>query len=61
MLDTHPQDKLYTHLHIFNVCEHSCMMMIMVGSNMSKTEYDLKAIMYPASDTPSKLCNTRRN
>ena len=26
---------------------------------MSKTEYDLKAIMYPAYDTPHKLCNIR--
>ena len=24
---------------------------------MFKTEYDLKAIMYPAYDTPHKLCN----
>ena len=31
------------HLHIFNACEHSYIVMIMVGSQMSKTEYDLKA------------------
>ena len=31
----------------------------MVGSKMSKTEYDLKA--YPAYDTPHKLCNIRGN
>ena len=36
-------------------------MMIMVGSKMYKTEYDLKAIMYPAYDTPYKLCNIRGN
>ena len=34
-------------------------MMIMVGSKMSKTEYNLKAMMYPAYDTPHKLCNIR--
>ena len=27
-------------------------MMIMEGSKMSKTEYDLKAILYSAYDTP---------
>ena len=59
MLDTPPQDKLHKHLHIFNTCEHSCIMMIIIGSKMSKTEYDLKAIMYPAYDTPHKLCNIR--
>ena len=31
-------------------------MMIMGGSKMSKTEYDLKAMMYPAYDTTPKLC-----
>ena len=36
-------------------------MMIMVGSKMSKTEYDIKAIMYLAYDTPHKLCNIRGN
>ena len=30
-------------------------MMIMEGSKMSKTEYDLKAIMYSAYDKPHKL------
>ena len=44
MLDTPPQDKLYRRLHVFNVREHSCIMMIMGGSKMSKTEYDLKAL-----------------
>ena len=29
--------------------------MIMEGSKMSKTEYDLKAIMYSAYGTPNKL------
>ena len=52
MLGTPPKDKLHKHLHIFNACEHSW---IMVGSKMSKTEYDLKAIMYPVYDTPHKL------
>ena len=31
-------------------------MMIMEGS-MSKTEYDLKAMMYSSYDKPHKLCN----
>ena len=44
MLDTPPQDKLYRRLQVFNACEHSCIMMIMGGSKMSNTEYDLKAI-----------------
>ena len=56
MLGTPPQDKLHKHLYIFNACEHSSIMMIMVGSKMSKTEYDLKAIMNPAYDTPHKQC-----
>ena len=60
-LDTPPQDKLHKHLHISNACEHSWIMMIMVDSKMSKTEYDLKAIMYPAYDKPHKLCNIRGN
>ena len=61
MLDAPPQDKLYKHLHVFNACEQSCIMMMMGGNKMSKTEYDLKAIMYPTYDTPRKLCNIRRN
>ena len=45
MLDTHPQDKLYRRSQVLNACEHSCiMMMIMGGSKMSETEYDLKAL-----------------
>ena len=36
-------------------------MMIMEDSEMSKTEYDLKAIMYSAYDTPRKLCNISGN
>ena len=44
MLDTPPQDKFYKRLQVFNACEHSCIMMIMGGSKMSKTEYGLKAI-----------------
>ena len=32
-------------------------MMIMEGSNMSKKEYDFKAIMYSAYDKPHKLRN----
>ena len=44
MLDTPPQDKLYMLLQVFNACEHSSIMMIMGGSKMSKTEYDLKSI-----------------
>ena len=61
MLDTPPQDKLHMHLHIFNACDYSWIMMIMVGSEISKTQYDRKAIMYPADDTPHKRCNMRRN
>ena len=33
----------------------------MIGSIMSNTEYDLKAMMYPAYDTPHKLWNIRGN
>ena len=52
MLDgTPPQEKLYRHLHVLNACEQSCIMMMMGGSKMFKTEYDLKTIMYPAYDT----------
>ena len=61
MLETPPQDQLHKHLHIFNACEYSCIMMIMVDSKMYKTEYDLKVIMYPAYDTPQKLCNIKGN
>ena len=32
-------------------------MMIMEGSKLSKAEYDLKAMMYSAYDTPHELCN----
>ena len=59
MLDTPPPDKLYKHLHVFNACEQSRIVMIMGGSKMSKTEYDLKTIMYPAYETPHKLGNIR--
>ena len=55
MLDTPPQDKLDKDLYVFNACQQSCIMMIMIGSKMSKTEYDLKVKMYPAYDTPHKL------
>ena len=34
-------------------------MMVMEGSKMFKTEYDLKAIMYSAYGTPYKLCEVR--
>ena len=59
MLDTPPQDKLYTHLQVFNACEHSWIMMIMGGSKMSKTEYHLKAIYILPMTYPQKLCNMR--
>ena len=59
MLDTPPQDKLYRRLQVFNACEHSCIMMIMGGSKMSKTEYDLKAICILPMAYPQKLCNIR--
>ena len=61
MLDTPLEDKLYKHLHVFNACEQSCIKMIMGDIKMSKTEYDFKAIMYPAYDTPHKPCNIRGN
>ena len=65
MLGTPPQEKLHKHLHkhlhILNACEYSLIMMIMVGSKISKTEYDLKATMHPAYDTPHKLCNIKGN
>ena len=48
-------------MHIFNACGQSCIMMILEGSKMSKTEYDLTAIMYSAYDTPYKLCNIKGN
>ena len=47
MLITHPQDTLQN-VHVVNAHEQSCMMMIMEGSKMSQTEYDLKDIMYSA-------------
>ena len=61
MFATPLQDKLHRHLYVVSACEQSCIMMIMGGSEMSKTEYDLKVIMYPAYDTPHKLCNIRGN
>ena len=61
MLDTPQQEKLYMHLYELNAYAQSYIMMIMGGSKMSKTEYDLKVIMYPAYDTPHKLCNKRGN
>ena len=36
-------------------------MMIMEDSKMSKIDYDLKAKMYSAYDTPDKLCNISGN
>ena len=36
-------------------------MMIMEGSNMSKTEYDFKALMYSAYVKTHKLCNISGN
>ena len=59
MSDTTPQDKLYRRLQVFNACEHSCIMMIMGGSKMSKTEYGLKAICILPMTYPQKLCNIR--
>ena len=35
--------------------------MIMEGSNMSKPEYDFKAIMYSDYDKPHELCNISEN
>ena len=52
MLGKPPQDKLHKHLHISNACEHSWIMMMMEGTKMYKTEYDLEATMHPAYDTP---------
>ena len=36
-------------------------MMTMEGGKMSKTQYDLNAMMYSASDTAHKLCNMSGN
>ena len=49
MLDTPPQHKLHKLLQIFNACEHSCILMIMVGCKMSKKEYDFMAMAHPIS------------
>ena len=38
MLNTPPQDKIYKHLHVFNACEQSFIMMIMGGSKLSKKQ-----------------------
>ena len=54
MLDTPPQDKLYRRLQVVNTCEHSCIMMIIGGSKMSKTEYDLKAVCILPMTYPQK-------
>ena len=54
ILETPPQDKLYRRLQVFNACEHSWIMMIMGGSKMSKTEYDLKAICILPMTYPNK-------
>ena len=43
---------LYRHLYVFSACDESCVMMIMEDSKMSKKEYDPKAIMDSAYDTP---------
>ena len=56
MLDTPPQDKLYRRLQVFNACEHSCKMMIMGASKMSKTEYVLKAISILSMTYPKDPC-----
>ena len=57
MLDTPPQDKIYRRLQVFNACEHSCIMMIMGGSKMSKTEYDLTAICILPMTYPKNCAN----
>ena len=44
-----------------NAHERSCMMMIMEGRKMFKTEYDLKAIMYSAYNAPHKVHNISGN
>ena len=69
MLTTPPQDTLQmcvcacvrVCVCVVNAHEQSCMMMIMEGSKMSKTEYDLKDLMYSAYDTPHKLYNISGN
>ena len=57
VLGTPPQGKFHRHLHVLNACEQSSIMMIMRDSKMPITESDLRAIMYPAYDTPHRLCN----
>ena len=58
---TTPHKTLYKHLHVVNAHEQSCMMMIMEGSKMSKTECDHKALMYSVYATPHKLYNISGN
>ena len=48
---------LYKLLHVVNAHGRSCVMMIMEGSKIFKTEHDLKARMYSAYNTPHKLHN----
>ena len=59
MLNTPPRDTLEPFLYI------QCLWVVLHnddnGSKMSKTEYDLKAIMYSAYDKPHKLCNISEN
>ena len=57
----HTSTRHYKHLHVVIAHEQSCMMMIMEGSKMPQTEYDLKAIMYYAFDKPHKLYNISGN
>ena len=52
---SYPHKTPYKHLHVVNAHEQSCMMMVMEGSKMSQAEYDLKAMMYSAHDTPWTL------
>ena len=50
MLYTPPQDKLCRRLHVFNACEHSCIMMIMRGSKW----YDKEGLRRCLCDTAIK-------
>ena len=47
-------------LYVFNASEQICMMMIMRGSSMHKSEHNPKAIMYPAYGTHHRLCCIQR-
>ena len=48
-------------LNTYNPIYESCVMMIMEDSELSKIEYDLKAMMYSVYDISQRLCNISGN